>query len=110
MSIERVYGEESGRILATLIRVLGDFDLAEEVVQEAFAAALAQWPAGGTPANPHAWLVGTVRHKPVDLLRRLGRWAEAAAYRRALSLVATEPERRYLERRLAAAEAQYHVP
>ncbi|MBI3628447.1 MAG: RNA polymerase sigma factor [Candidatus Rokubacteria bacterium] len=75
MSIERVYREESGRILATLIRFLGDFDLAEEVVQEAFAAALAQWPAGGTPANPRAWLVGTARHKAVDLLRRRSRFA-----------------------------------
>jgi RNA polymerase sigma-70 factor (ECF subfamily) len=70
MNIERLYREDSGRILATMIRLLGDFDLAEEVVQEAFAAALEQWPTKGMPANPRAWLVGTARHKAVDRLRR----------------------------------------
>jgi RNA polymerase sigma-70 factor, ECF subfamily len=74
MDIERLYREESGRILATLIRLLGNFDLAEEVVQEAFAAALEQWPAAATPANPRAWLVATARHKAVDRLRRRGRF------------------------------------
>ena len=74
MDIERLYREESGRILATLIRLLGNFDLAEEVVQEAFAAALEQWPAAGSPANPRAWLVATARHKAVDRLRRRGRF------------------------------------
>ena len=62
--IEKIYREESGRILATLIRLLGDFDLAEEAVQEAFAAALAQWPHTGTPANPRAWLVSAGRNSP----------------------------------------------
>jgi RNA polymerase sigma-70 factor, ECF subfamily len=70
MNIEQIYREESGRILATLIRLLGDFDLAEEAVQEAFAAALMQWPAEGVPANPRAWLVSAGRNKAVDLLRR----------------------------------------
>jgi RNA polymerase sigma-70 factor (ECF subfamily) len=74
MDIERLYRDESGRILATLIRLLGDFDLAEEAVQEAFAAALEQWPAAGTPDNPRAWLVGTARHKAVDRLRRQTRF------------------------------------
>ena len=74
MDIERLYREESGRILATLIRLLGNFDLAEEVVQEAFAVALEQWPAAGSPANPRAWLVATARHKAVDRLRRRGRF------------------------------------
>ena len=55
--VSRLYREESGRILATLIRLLGDFDLAEEVVQEAFQAALEQWPSEGTPANPRAWVI-----------------------------------------------------
>ena len=59
-----------GRILATLIRLLGDFDLAEEALQEAFSAALVQWPREGTPSNPRAWLVSTGRHKAVDSLRR----------------------------------------
>jgi RNA polymerase sigma-70 factor, ECF subfamily len=76
MDIERLYREESGRVLATLIRVLGNFDLAEEAVQEAFAAALEQWPIDGTPANPRAWLVGTARHKAVDRLRRRARFAQ----------------------------------
>jgi RNA polymerase sigma-70 factor, ECF subfamily len=70
LSIEQIYREESGRILATLIRLLGDLDLAEETMQEAFAAALAAWPKSGTPANPRAWLVSTGRNKAVDLLRR----------------------------------------
>ncbi len=74
MDIERLYREESGRILATLIRLIGDFDLAEEVVQEAFAAAVDQWPASGMPGNPRAWLVGTARHKAVDRLRRRTRF------------------------------------
>jgi RNA polymerase sigma-70 factor, ECF subfamily len=78
MNIETLYREESGRILATLIRLLGSFDLAEEAVQEAFAAALEQWPAQGTPANPRAWLVSTARNKAVDLLRRRSRFDSKA--------------------------------
>jgi RNA polymerase sigma-70 factor (ECF subfamily) len=74
MNIERLYREESGRILATLIRLLGDFDLAEEVVQEAFVVALEQWPAEGMPANSRAWLVSTAQHKAVDRLRRRTRF------------------------------------
>src|SRR5215470_1706927 len=70
MTIEQIYREESGRILASLIRLLGDFDLAEEALQEAFSAALAQWPREGTPSNPRAWLVSAGRNKAVDLLRR----------------------------------------
>ncbi len=76
MNIEHLYREESGRILATLIRLLGDFDLAEEVVQEAFVAALEQWPVEGLPANPRVWLVSTARHKAVDRLRRRTRFQE----------------------------------
>src|SRR5262249_29012467 len=74
MNLEHLYREESGRILATLIRLLGDFELAEEVVQEAVVAALEQWPAAGRPANPRAWLVSTARHKAVDRLRRRTRF------------------------------------
>jgi RNA polymerase sigma-70 factor (ECF subfamily) len=70
MRIEEIFREEHGRILATLIRLLGDFDVAEEALQEAFAVALEQWPGGGTPANPVAWLVSTGRHKAIDRLRR----------------------------------------
>jgi len=74
MSIETIYREESGRILATLIRLLGDFDAAEEAMQDAFAAALEQWPSAGTPGNPRAWLVSTGRHKAIDKLRRRARF------------------------------------
>ena len=70
MRIEETFRAEHGRILATLIRLLGDMDVAEEALQEAFAVALEQWPAAGTPANPVAWLVSTGRHKAIDRLRR----------------------------------------
>jgi RNA polymerase sigma-70 factor, ECF subfamily len=74
VDIEQIYREESGRILATLIRLLGDFDLAEEAVQEAFSAAVEHWPREGAPANPRAWLVSAGRNKAVDLLRRRARF------------------------------------
>jgi len=67
---ERIFREESGRIVATLIRVFGDFDLAEEAMQDAFAIALERWPADGVPANPGAWITTTARRKAVDRLRR----------------------------------------
>src|SRR6058998_3199521 len=73
MGIEDIFRAEHGRILATLIRRLGDFDVAEEALQEAYAAALEQWPGEGTPANPAAWLVSTARHKAIDRLRRRSR-------------------------------------
>jgi len=76
MGIEEIFRAEHGRILATLIRLLGDIDMAEEALQEAFAAALEQWPAAGTPANPVAWLVSTGRHKAIDRLRRRARLVE----------------------------------
>src|SRR5215813_11035845 len=69
-NLDRIYREESGRILATLIRLLGSFDLAEEVMQEAFAVALERWPTSGAPDNPRAWLISTAHHKGVDILRR----------------------------------------
>ncbi len=72
--IERVYRAESGRILATLIRLLGSFDLAEELMQEAFTTALEQWPKQGIPDNPRAWLVSTAYHKGIDMLRRRTRF------------------------------------
>jgi len=76
VNIEAIYREESGRILATLIRLLGDFELAEEAMQDGFAAALEQWPGAGTPANPRAWLVSTARHKALDRLRRRSRFED----------------------------------
>ena len=79
MSIESLYRDESGRILATLIRLIGDFDLAEEVMHDAFAAAIEQWPGHGVPENPRAWLVSTARHKAIDRLRRDARFREKQA-------------------------------
>ena len=70
MDLDSVYREERPRALATLIRILRDFDLAEDALQEAFAAALQQWPAEGTPRNPCAWLVSAARHKAIDRIRR----------------------------------------
>jgi len=68
--VERVFRDEWGRVLATLIGFLGDFDLAEEAAQEAFAIAAARWPGDGTPVNPRAWLVTTARNRAVDRIRR----------------------------------------
>jgi RNA polymerase sigma-70 factor (ECF subfamily) len=76
LALEQLYREQFGRILATLIRLLGDFDLAEEAAQEAFAAAVEQWPREGAPRNPLAWIVGTARHKAIDRIRRDGRLNE----------------------------------
>jgi RNA polymerase sigma-70 factor (ECF subfamily) len=69
-TIGRVFGEERARMLATLIRLLGDIDLAEEGLASALEAALVQWPSEGTPGNPRAWLIRTARNKAVDSLRR----------------------------------------
>src|SRR6266851_4686186 len=69
-AIERAYRESSGRAVATLIRLFGDIDLAEEAVQEAFAVAAARWPADGVPPNPGGWIVTTARNKALDRLRR----------------------------------------
>ena len=71
--VAEVYREESRRVLATLIRLLGDFDTAEEALQEAFQAALVQWPRDGMPQSPRAWLVSVGRFKAIDALRRRGR-------------------------------------
>ncbi|MEZ0274331.1 MAG: RNA polymerase sigma factor [Roseimicrobium sp.] len=73
-TLEAVYRAESGRILATLIRLLGDFDLAEDAMQDAFASALEQWARDGVPVNPRAWLISTGRFKAIDALRRRARF------------------------------------
>jgi RNA polymerase sigma-70 factor, ECF subfamily len=69
-AVEEVFRREAGRVLATLIRLLGDFDLAEEARQDAFTAAVEQWPVAGVPANPCAWLISTGRNKAIDRIRR----------------------------------------
>jgi RNA polymerase sigma-70 factor, ECF subfamily len=72
--LDSLYRADSGRILATLIRLLGDFDLAEEAMHEAFAAALSLWPSSGVPGNPRPWLISTARFKAIDTLRRRARF------------------------------------
>ena len=78
-SVEAVYRAESRRVLATLIRLLGDFDLAEEALHDAFTAALDQWPREGVPNNPRAWLVSTGRFKAIDAMRRRARFDASLA-------------------------------
>jgi RNA polymerase sigma-70 factor, ECF subfamily len=73
-AIEAVYRSESRRVLATLIRLLGDFDIAEEALHEAFVAAVEQWPRDGMPDNPRAWLVSTGRFKAIDRIRRRAKY------------------------------------
>jgi RNA polymerase sigma-70 factor, ECF subfamily len=73
-TVDAVYRSDSRRVLATLIRLLGDFDLAEEGLHDAFLAAVEQWPREGTPANPRAWLVSTGRFKAIDTMRRRARF------------------------------------
>src|SRR5512139_2192349 len=84
--VEEVYRSESRHVLATLIRLLGDFDMAEEALHEAFAAAMEQWPRDGVPTNPRAWLVSTGRFKAIDGMRRRAR------YHNALNELATHSE------------------
>src|SRR5262249_33626722 len=91
--LDSLYREDSRRILATLIRLLGDFDLAEEAMHEAFAAALSLWPRSGVPGSPRPWLISTARFKAVDTLRRRARFD------------ASQDElARYLEGQLSSAE------
>jgi RNA polymerase sigma-70 factor (ECF subfamily) len=73
-AVDAVYREESRRVFATLVRLLGDFDLAEEAMHEAFASAVEQWPRDGVPANPRAWLVSAGRFKAIDTIRRRARF------------------------------------
>lgn len=77
--VEAIYRNEAPRVLATLIRLLGDFDLAEEALHDAFAAAMEQWPRDGVPASPRAWLVSTGRFKAIDVIRRRSRFDASQA-------------------------------
>src|ERR1700681_3107855 len=70
IEIDKIFRDEAGRALATLIRLVGDFDLAEDALQDAFATALERWPATELPANPRAWLVNVGRNKAIDRIRR----------------------------------------
>src|SRR5471032_2416318 len=68
--IEKIFRDQAGRALATLIRLVGDFDLAEDALQDAFATALERWPSTELPSNPRAWLVNVGRNKAIDRIRR----------------------------------------
>jgi len=86
-TVEAVFREESGRIVATLIRQTGDFEVAEESVQDAFLAALERWPRDGLPRNPAAWITTTARNRALDRLRRAQRFARRQAALQALAAV-----------------------
>jgi RNA polymerase sigma-70 factor (ECF subfamily) len=75
-AVDAVYRSDWGRIVATLIRFFGDFDLAEDAAQEAFAAAVDQWPSTGVPDFPRAWIIQSARHKAIDRIRRRANFAE----------------------------------
>ena len=91
-AIDRLFRRESGRAVASLIRVLGDFDLAEEAVQEAWLAALEHWPRDGVPGNPGAWITTTARNKAIDRLRRARRLEEKQAQLRDLEALGGDGE------------------
>src|SRR4051812_48234947 len=94
-TIDAVYRSEWGGIVATLIRLVGDFDVAEEAAQEAFAAALDQWPTSGIPQSPRAWIIQTARHKAIDRIRRQTRFAEKLQSYAASGLAQTSEEPDY---------------
>src|SRR5574337_1238072 len=79
-TIETLYRSESGWVLATLVRLLGDLDTAEEAMHEAFAVALESWPETGIPEKPRPWLISTARFKAIDGMRRRARFAGTEKY------------------------------
>jgi RNA polymerase sigma-70 factor (ECF subfamily) len=94
-TIDSVYRSDWGRIVATLIRFFGDFDMAEEAAQEAFAAAVEQWPLAGVPEFPRAWIIQTARHKAIDRIRRRTRFEEKLESQVAAGLIQTVEEPNY---------------
>ena len=100
-AVEALYRSDWGRIVATLIRLLGDFDLAEEYAQEAFAAALDQWPKVGLPEFPRAWIVQTARHKAIDRLRRQTLFTEKIQSQLVHELATAGPEPEYETQEIA---------
>jgi RNA polymerase sigma-70 factor (ECF subfamily) len=91
-TVDAVYRSDWGRIVATLIRLVRDFDLAEEAAQEAFAAAVDQWPDTGVPDSPRAWIIQTARHKIIDRIRRQARFREKVDEQVAAGLLPTVAE------------------
>jgi RNA polymerase sigma-70 factor, ECF subfamily len=89
VAIDTVYRSDWGRIVATLIRLIGDFDVAEEAAQEAFTAAVDQWPVSGVPDFPRAWIIQTARHKALDRIRRRTRFEEKIESYAASGLIPT---------------------
>src|SRR5919109_3425588 len=90
--VDAVYRSDSRRVLATLIRLLGDFDLAEDALHDAFAAAVERWPRDGVPANPRAWLVSTGRFKAIDGIRRRARFDSIEDHAEHVEAIADESE------------------
>jgi len=106
--VDRLFREESGRAVATLIRITGDFDLAEESVADAFVTALERWPLEGVPGNPAAWVTATARNRAIDRLRRA---RTLAGKREALAReAAVEAERRETALRVAAEDEMHPIP
>ena len=95
-----IYRTESRRVFATLVRLLGDFDLAEEALHDAFRAALEQWPRDGVPANPRAWLVSAGRFKAIDGIRRKARFDALGS-----EIVGSQPDE--FRKRLAAESTRW---
>src|SRR5258705_1657279 len=94
-AVDEVYRSDWGRIVATLIRLVGDFDVAEEAAQEAFTAAVDQWRVSGVPDFPRAWLIQTARHKAIDRIRRRTRFEEKIESYATSGLIRTVEEPNY---------------
>src|SRR3954463_7747154 len=95
-AIDEIYRRDSRRVFATLVRLLGDFDLAEEALHDAFAAAMNQWPESGMPGNPRAWLVSAGRFKAIDTMRRRARF-DASLSRFAEQLTDKQEQTEHIE-------------
>ena len=115
-TVDAVYRAESRRVFATLVRLLGDFDLAEEALHDAFASAVEQWPKEGVPANPRAWLVSAGRFRAIDGMRRrakfdasLGELAERLGTETPDAAAALDDERIEDDRRRQLDERVAHV-
>jgi RNA polymerase sigma-70 factor (ECF subfamily) len=91
-AVDKIYRAESRHVFATLIRLLGDFDLAEEALHDAFRAALEQWPRDGVPINPRAWLVSTGRFKAIDGIRRRACFTRQEDMTEQIDIIADDPE------------------
>src|SRR5436309_7936614 len=97
VAVDALYRSDWGRIVATLIRIVGDFDVAEEAAQEAFAAAVDQWRTSGVPDFPRAWIIQTARHKAIDRIRRRARLEETLESYATSGLIRTIEEPNYDE-------------